>query len=146
MVIDLTVLIGNLGKISEGAWVPVLMAAVLFGLFTTWRVGRERLRRTIAAQTQPIARLPAIIEGAIRVPGTAVFLASSADSVPSALLRNLEHNHVVHERVVILNVEIQRSPRWDAADRVLIENLAPGRITRVPNRSSLLPCLAASWE
>jgi KUP system potassium uptake protein len=66
-----------------------------------------------------------MLAGVTRVPGTAVFLASSADAVPSALLRNLEHNHVVHERVVIMNVDIQRSPRWDAADRVLIEQLAP---------------------
>jgi KUP system potassium uptake protein len=125
LVIDFTFLIGNLGKIAEGAWVPVLLSLLLFGLFTTWRVGRERLRRTIASQMQPIARLPMILEGVTRVPGTAVFLASSADAVPSALLRNLEHNHVVHERVIILNVEIQRSPRWDATDRVLIENLTP---------------------
>jgi len=125
LLIDLTFLTGNLGKIAEGAWVPVLLSMLLFGLFTTWRVGRERLRRAIIAQTQPIARLPMILEGVTRVPGTAVFLASSADAVPSALLRNLEHNHVVHERVVILNVDIQRSPRWDPADRVLIENLTP---------------------
>jgi KUP system potassium uptake protein len=125
LLIDLTFLTGNLGKIAEGAWVPVLLSLLLFGLFTTWRLGRERLRRTIATQMQPISRLPIILEGVTRVPGTAVFLASSAEAVPSALLRNLEHNHVVHERVVILNVEIQRSPRWDATDRVLIENLTP---------------------
>jgi KUP system potassium uptake protein len=125
LAIDSTFLVGNLGKIAEGAWVPILLALILFGLFSTWRMGRDRLRRAIAAQTQPIGRLPAIVEGVTRVPGTAVFLASSADSVPSALLRNLEHNHVVHERIVILNVEFQRSPRQDAGDRVLIENLAP---------------------
>jgi KUP system potassium uptake protein len=124
LLIDATFLIGNLGKLAEGAWVPVLLSLVLFGLFMTWRMGRDRLRRAIAAQTQPIGRLPAIVEGVTRVPGTAVFLASSADAVPSALLRNLEHNHVVHERIVILNVEFQRSPRQDAGDRVLIENLA----------------------
>jgi KUP system potassium uptake protein len=124
LAIDSTFLVGNLGKIAEGAWVPILLALILFGLFSTWRMGRDRLRRAIAAQTQPIGRLPAIVEGVTRVPGTAVFLASSADSVPSALLRNLEHNHVVHERIVILNVEFQRSPRQDAGDRVLIENLA----------------------
>ncbi len=125
LLIDLTFVVGNLGKLAEGAWVPVLLSAVLFGLFSTWRVGRERLRRKLAAQAQPISRLPTILQGVTRVPGTAVFLASSAESVPSALLRNLEHNHVVHERVVILNVDIQRSPRWDAADRVLIEDLTP---------------------
>ncbi|MET0291560.1 MAG: KUP/HAK/KT family potassium transporter [Steroidobacteraceae bacterium] len=125
VLIDLTFVVGNLGKLAEGAWVPVLLAGILFGLFSTWRIGREKLRRKLQAQAQPITRLPTILQGVTRVPGTAVFLASSADSVPSALLRNLEHNHVVHERVVILNVEIQRSPRWDAADRVLIEDLAP---------------------
>jgi KUP system potassium uptake protein len=125
LLVDCTFLVGNLGKIAEGAWVPILLALILFGLFSTWRMGRDRLRRAIASQTQPIARLPIILEGVTRVPGTAVFLASSADAVPSALLRNLEHNHVVHERIVILNIDIQRSPRWDATDRVLIENLTP---------------------
>ena len=125
MLIDATFLVGNLGKIAEGAWVPVLLSMLLFGLFSTWRMGRNRLRDAIADQTQPIARLPGILEGVMRVPGTAVFLASSAETIPSAMLRNLEHNHVVHERIVILNVEIQRSPRQDATDRVLIEELAP---------------------
>ncbi|RYG82477.1 hypothetical protein EON77_07265 [bacterium] len=102
-----------------------MLSMILFGLFSTWRMGRNRLRHAIAQQTLPIARLPMLIEGVTRVPGTAVFLASSAETVPSAMLRNLEHNHVVHEKVVILNVEIQRSPRQDATDRVLIESLGP---------------------
>ena len=67
-----------------------------------------------------------LIGGVPRVPGTGVFLASDPDLVPSALIRNIEHNKVVHERVIILNVEITHSPRQDPARRVGIEEILPG--------------------
>jgi KUP system potassium uptake protein len=74
----------------------------------------------------PRTELPKLIDGVHRVPGTGVFLASDPDLVPSALIRNIEHNKVVHERVIILNVEITHSPRQDPARRVSIEELLPG--------------------
>ena len=61
----------------------------------------------------------------MRVPGTAVFLVSHAGFVPTALLRNLEHNHVCHERILILNFEIVRTPRQDRAARAWVEELMP---------------------
>ena len=90
-----------------------------------WRSGRRLLRSALRAVAVPLSQLPKLLEGVARVPGTAVFLASDPKYVPTALLRNLEHNHVAHQRIVFLNMEIARAPRQDPADRVRIEMLMP---------------------
>ena len=123
--IDLVFLAGNLTKIVDGAWVPILLSTILFSVFMIWRNGRLQLRKALAAEAIPIQQMGELLKNARRVPGTAVFLTSSTKYVPSALLRNLEHNHIVHEHVVILNLEIARTPRQDPADRVRIEQLLP---------------------
>jgi KUP system potassium uptake protein len=69
-------------------------------------------------------KLPELLAGATRVPGTAVFLVSHAEFIPTALLRNLEHNHICHERVVMLNLEIVRTPRY-SGPRAWVETLQP---------------------
>ena len=123
--IDFTFLFGNLAKIADGAWVPIVLSGFLFTIFMIWRNGRQQLRKALLAEALPIDQIGTLLDKAQRVPGTAVFLASTAKSVPTALLRNLEHNHIVHEHVVILNIEIARSPRQDPADRVKIEQIRP---------------------
>ncbi|HEY1723840.1 MAG TPA: KUP/HAK/KT family potassium transporter [Steroidobacteraceae bacterium] len=125
MCVDLVYLFGNLTKFAEGAWVPLTLALLMFTLFMIWRHGRRLLRSALRAVAVPLSQLPKLIEGIARVPGTAVFLASDPMYVPTALLRNLEHNHVVHERIVFLNMDIARAPRQDPADRVRIELLMP---------------------
>jgi KUP system potassium uptake protein len=123
--VDMVYLVGNLTKFAEGAWIPLTLATLLFSVFMIWRSGRRLLRSALGAVAVPLQQLPKLVAGAERVPGTAVFLASDPKHVPTALLRNLEHNHVVHERVVFLNMEIARAPRQDPADRVRIETLMP---------------------
>jgi KUP system potassium uptake protein len=123
--VDLVYLVGNLTKFAEGAWIPLTLATLLFSVFMIWRSGRRLLRSALRAVAVPLAQLPKLLSGAARVPGTAVFLASDPKHVPTALLRNLEHNHVVHERIVFLNMEIARAPRQDPTDRVRIETLMP---------------------
>ena len=126
LIVDLIYLCANLAKFAEGAWVPLLLAVMMFSVFMTWRSGRRLLRVALRDLAVPLADLPRILGAVQRVPGTAVFLASDAQFVPSALLRNLEHNHVAHERIVLLNMEIVRTPRQDPADRVRIEQSQPG--------------------
>jgi KUP system potassium uptake protein len=126
LIVDLTYLIANLTKFVEGAWVPLLLALAMFAVFMTWRSGRRLLRVALRSFAVPLADLAKILGAAQRVPGTAVFLCSDPQFVPSALLRNLEHNHVAHERIVLLNIEIVRSPRQDPADRVRIEQPLAG--------------------
>jgi KUP system potassium uptake protein len=123
--LDIAFLLGNVTKITSGGWVPLLLAGVIFTLFETWRDGRARLRRALQRRAVPWTELPKLLAGATKVPGTAVFLVSHSGFVPTALLRNLEHNHVYHEHIVILNLEVLRSPRHDRASRAWVEELMP---------------------
>jgi KUP system potassium uptake protein len=121
--LDLVYSVANLAKFAQGAWLPLLFATLLYGVFMTWRSGRRLLRAALRDMAVPLKSLPRLLENATRVPGTAVFLVSEPRFVPTALLRNLEHNHVVHERVVFLNMEFVRTPRQDPNDRVRIDTL-----------------------
>ena len=123
LALDLVYSVANLAKFAQGAWLPLLFATLLYGVFMTWRSGRRLLRAALREMAVPLKNLPQLLENATRVPGTAVFLVSEPRFVPTALLRNLEHNHVIHERVVFLNMEFVRTPRQDPNDRVRIESL-----------------------
>jgi KUP system potassium uptake protein len=123
---DSVFLAGNMTKLSTGGWIPLTLGALLFFVFWTWRSGRLELRAALAKMAVPKKDLAKVIDGALRVPGTGVFLASDRDLVPSALIRNIEHNRVVHERVIILNIEIAHTPRQDPVRRVQIEEILPG--------------------
>jgi KUP system potassium uptake protein len=125
MCLDLAFIAGNSTKIPSGGWVPLLLASIMFMGFETWRDGRARLRRALQRRAVPWTELPKLLAGATKVPGTAVFLVSHSGFVPTALLRNLEHNHVYHEQIVILNLEVLRSPRHDRASRAWVEELMP---------------------
>jgi KUP system potassium uptake protein len=144
---DVLYIVSNLAKFAQGAWVPLLLALVLFGVFMTWRVGRRRLRGALQAIAVPLTRLPALIAGQTRVPGTAVYLVSQPGFVPTALLRNLEHNHALHQQVVFLNIEFVRTPRQDPADRVHVVELLP-RIHLVTARVGFMetPDVGAALE
>ncbi len=123
---DLVFVLGNLTKVEDGGWVPLTLAVIVFTIFSIWRNGRIDLRHALGQLAVPLDKLPALIDGARRVEGTGVFLASHPGFIPSALLRNVEHNKVVHERSLILNFEIMRTPRLSHADRVRIKELLPG--------------------
>jgi len=125
-VVDGAFVLGNVTKIRHGGWVPLALSAVMFGIFVIWRDGRQKLRAELEDRAVPCSKLPELLSGAVHVPGTGVFLVSNADFVPTALLRNLEHNHVVHERVIVLHMEIVRTPRYDAANRLQVTTLLPG--------------------
>jgi KUP system potassium uptake protein len=124
LLVDLAFVAGNATKIPHGGWVPLALAAGMYFIFTTWRDGRTSLRAELGRRAVRLEELPALLQGAARVPGTAVFLVSNPGFVPTALLRNLEHNHVVHERVVMLNLEIVRTPRYEGP-RAWVETLQP---------------------
>jgi KUP system potassium uptake protein len=91
----------------------------------TWRDGRAKLRRALQKRAVPWSELPELLAKATKVPGTAVFLVSHAGFVPTALLRNLEHNHVYHETIVILHMEFLRIPRQERTSRAWVEELMP---------------------
>ena len=126
LVMDCVFVAGNLTKLPTGGWIPLALSAVLFVIFWTWHSGRLELRAALAKLAVPKSELAKLIAGAHRVPGTGVFLASHPGLVPSALIRNIEHNRVVHERVIILNVEFADTPRVDPVRRVRIDEMLSG--------------------
>ena len=126
LLVDLAFVAGNATKIASGGWVPLALAGVMFAMFITWRDGRQRLRAELEDRAVSIRKLPELLMPAAKVPGTAVFLVSQSGFVPTALLRNLEHNKVHHDQIVILHIEIQRVPRIDPMCRVIVDELMPG--------------------
>jgi KUP system potassium uptake protein len=125
LVTDSAFVAGNMTKVPTGGWIPLTLGALLCLIFTTWRNGRLELRAALAKLAVPRSELPKLVAGVHRVPGTGVFLASNSKLVPSALIRNIEHNCVVHQRVIILNVEISDTPRQDPVQRLRVEEPAP---------------------
>jgi KUP system potassium uptake protein len=126
LIVDTAFVAGNMTKVPAGGWIPLTLGAILYVIFMTWRSGRLELRAALAKLAVPRSELPKLVAGVQRVPGTGVFLASNSTLVPSALIRNIEHNGVVHQRVIILNVEIADTPRQDPAGRLNIDESVPG--------------------
>ncbi|HTY49188.1 MAG TPA: KUP/HAK/KT family potassium transporter [Steroidobacteraceae bacterium] len=126
LAVDAVLVAGNVTKIPAGGWVPLTLAMWLFGVFSTWRSGRVDLRRALAHLAVPLTKLAELLQDAYRVPGTGVFLASHPQFIPSALIRNFEHNKVAHERILVLNFEIVDTPRQSRADRARSRELMPG--------------------
>jgi hypothetical protein len=124
-IVDFAFILGNATKIPHGGWIPLALSAVMFALFVTWRDGRALLRAELQRSAVPLSELPEMLKEITRVPGTAVFLVSHQGYVPTALLRNLEHNKVCHENIVILHLEIQRTPRQDVVSRSYPEEVFP---------------------
>ncbi|MBV8157780.1 MAG: potassium transporter Kup [Dyella sp.] len=125
LTIDLSFLGANLIKIEYGGWFPLVLGVGVFIVMTTWRRGRELVVREI--KQSGLALEPFIENIAehppLRVPGTAVFLTANQHAVPHALLHNLKHNKVLHERNVLLTVEMLEIPTADPGERIEISEL-----------------------
>jgi KUP system potassium uptake protein len=128
LAIDLAFLGSAALKIPDGAWFTLLLGLALFALMTSWKRGRdlifERWRTDSLPLASFLARLPQ--SRTIRVPGTAAFMTGNPDYVPNALLHNLKHNKVLHERVLFITVLTDDIPVVPPERRVLVEQLAPG--------------------
>jgi KUP system potassium uptake protein len=110
--IDVAFFTSNALKIPDGGWFPILVGAMLFTLMTTWKRGRALLMERLSQDAMPLDAFIPSIEASPppRVPGTAVFLTATSDRVPHALLHNLKHNKVLHERVVFLTIVTRDIP------------------------------------
>nr|WP_242008121.1 potassium transporter Kup [Sphingomonas ginsenosidivorax] len=117
----------NLTKVPAGGWFPLLVGFIIFTFLTTWSKGRQLMIDRMREAAMPIKVFINSASGsASRVPGTAVFMTSTPDGVPHALLHNLKHNKVLHERVILLTVKIVGQPYWPAHDRAIREELGEG--------------------
>ncbi len=127
LALDLAYFLSNVLKIPEGGYVPLVLGIALFITMLTWHRGRELLFARIRQDGLPlksfIARLPQ--SRTVRVPGTAVFMTSQAEFLPGALLHNLKHNKVLHERVLFVTVANEDVPQVGADRRRAVEELAP---------------------
>jgi KUP system potassium uptake protein len=131
-IIDCIFFAANSTKLLEGGWFPLLLAGAVAFLMLTWRSGAKLVERARGNLRQPEQDLieTAASRCRARLPGTAVFLASAANGVPLALTQFIKHNHVMHERVLLLTVVIEEEPRIADEDRVEVVEVMEG-ITRV---------------
>ncbi len=125
LLIDSAFMSSSLLKIVDGGWFPLMLGAVVFIVMRTWVQGRRALLARIGTSDMPLADF---LQGLMaypptRVPGTAVFLNASARTVPHALLHNLNHNRVLHERLIFLTVRIRTEPWVPFEERMQVERL-----------------------
>ena len=124
--VDLSFFAANAIKIPEGGWFPIAMALVSFATLTTWRRGRRLVGEEMARQSIPMDSFLKAVDNVHRITGTAVFMTSSKDGVPPALLHNLKHNQVLHERVALVTVEGMNSPYVNDFDRIYLHPIGKG--------------------
>jgi len=129
VVLSAVFVFANALKFFHGGWIPVTIGIGLFAVMMTWKEGRRHLGARLAEQALPLDDFLTSIERGTkvaRVPGTAVFMSGSSGLTPTALLHNLKHNKVLHERIVFLTIENEKVPYIPAAQRVVLECIAPG--------------------
>ena len=121
--IDMTFISSNMLKIPDGAWLPLAFGATLVVVMWTWSRGAQILSEKTRRDSVPLTDLIEILcaRAPHRAPGTAIFLTSDADMTPVALMHNLKHNKVLHEKNVILTVRTAETPRVPESERVSIE-------------------------
>ena len=127
LAIDLLFFAANLTKLVHGAWLPLLIAVVVFTILTTWQKGRELVTRLRQRDEGPLRafvdQLHAMKPPLPRVPSTAVFLNRGKATAPLALRANVEHNQVLHEHTLILSIETVPVPHMPDAERLIIDAL-----------------------
>jgi KUP system potassium uptake protein len=128
LAIDVAFFSANVLKVLHGGWFPLTLGVLLFTLMLTWRRGRQQVFDNLQKHAIPLdAFLESLfIAPPARVPGTAIFLRGESDGVPHAMLHNLSHNKVLHERIVFLTVHITDEPRVEPQSRIRITGLGHG--------------------
>ena len=128
MILEVSFFAANALKILHGGWFPLAIGAVLFTVMTTWKTGRRLLGQRLAASVLPLDMFvqSIAVDPPHRVKGTAVFMSGNPNGTPLALLHNLKHNRVIHQRAVLLTVNVIEEPHVSTKDRVKVEELGHG--------------------
>jgi KUP system potassium uptake protein len=128
LAIDVAFLGANLVKVPHGGWFPLAAAVVVFVVMSTWRQGRRAVTLLLVSNALPVEQFleDIISDPPVRVPGTAVFMSGNTTGTPAALVQNVRHNHVLHERNILLTARTEQTPRVKAEERVLVEPLDQG--------------------
>lgn len=127
MCIDVPLFSANLDKIVSGGWLPLTLGLVMFTIMTTWKSERFRLLRRMHEHGNSLEAMISSLEKSppVRVPGTAVYMSRALNVIPFALLHNLKHNKVLHERVILLTLRTEDAPYVHNVRRVQIEQISP---------------------
>jgi KUP system potassium uptake protein len=126
-IVDIAYLGANLLKVPQGGYFPLLVGLAIFTLLTTWARGRKLMQERMREAAMPIkVFVNSAANSATRVAGTAVFMTSTPEGVPHALLHNLKHNKVLHERIILLTVRIANSPYVAEGSRCSMEDMGQG--------------------
>ncbi|MCI0490590.1 MAG: potassium transporter Kup [Blastocatellia bacterium] len=125
LVIDLSFFGANILKITHGGWFPLVIAAIVFTIMSTWKTGRRILAERLRTSSLPMKTFIDEVEkqSPVRVPGTAIFMYSNPAGTPPALVNNLKYNKVLHERNLILTVETEEIPHVSAEDRLEVVHI-----------------------
>ena len=128
LAIDLAFFGANMLKILQGGWVPLLIAAFLFTLMTTWKTGRRIVAERMTARAIPLEQFMTAIASTppLRVPGTAVFMTAQPRGTPPALTHNLRYNKVLHQHIVVLTVTTASTPHVSDEEQVTVEAFGHG--------------------
>ena len=135
LVVDVAFFSANVLKIPDGGWVPLVIGIFIFTLMLTWKTGRNMLYSMLKNEAMAIEPFIEAV-GAhppLRVNGTAIFMTPNLDGVPHAMLHNLKHNKVLHEKMVLLTVKFLDYPHTSNEERVTVEDL-PNEFYRVTVR------------
>ncbi|MEB2312036.1 MAG: potassium transporter Kup [Sorangiineae bacterium] len=133
LIIDMAFFGANIIKVERGGWFPLVVAAGIFLLMTTWKKGRAILGKRVRGNMIPLADFYELIrvERPARVPGTAVFMTGNADGTPPALIQNFTHNRVLHKQSILLTIVTEEVARVSPAERFQVEQLEEGFVRLV---------------
>ncbi len=128
LLIDLAFLGANLLKVSNGGWVPLLIGMVIYSIMITWNWGRKILQQKIEEETQPIEKFIDEVMSVrlVSTPGTAIYMSSNPKGTPSALVKNMKHNRVLHKQIIVLSIIFKKIPHINIEDGIEIENPTEG--------------------
>jgi KUP system potassium uptake protein len=127
LLIDVPLFLANVVKFFAGGWLPVMLGALMFIVMATWKWERFLLLRQLSRMSMPLESFVAMVEKEApqKVPGTAIYLSRTQQGIPHALLHNLNHNHVLHERIVLMTFRTQDVPYVDPDQHIEIKSLSP---------------------
>ncbi|HET8711915.1 MAG TPA: KUP/HAK/KT family potassium transporter, partial [Spongiibacteraceae bacterium] len=123
-VVDFTYFSANIIKVEEGGWFPLLLAVLIFFAMTTWKRGRALLNKRLEDEALPLDIFVQSAADVTTVPGTAIFLTGQPHKVPHALLHSIKHYKCLHERVVIMHVEIRDEPYVPVTERANVQQIS----------------------
>ena len=128
LTVDFAFLGANSLKILDGGWFPLFLASMVFLLMTTWKRGRKILGQQLMARAVSQEKfINEVVKNCkVRVPGTAIFLSATSKGIPLALTKNNEHNHILHEKIILLTMTTLEIPHVSRKDRVQVDEVAPG--------------------